>query len=91
MLSELLNLPDLWVGNLCSKIQFPASDFATVFTRIASHDMSGQPLLAWQFMSPGEDILHLGWFRLKWYGLLIATAVLIGVNLSMRLAKQRNI
>jgi phosphatidylglycerol---prolipoprotein diacylglyceryl transferase len=49
------------------------------------------PLFAVQFMSPGEEIFHLGSFRLKWYGLLIASAVLIGVNLSMRLAKQRKI
>jgi phosphatidylglycerol---prolipoprotein diacylglyceryl transferase len=49
------------------------------------------PLLAFQFMSPGEEIFHLGGLRLKWYGLLIASAVLIGVNLSMQLAKQRKI
>ncbi len=48
-------------------------------------------LLAIQFMSPGEEIFHLGSFRLKWYGVLIAAAVLIGVNLSMWLAKQRKI
>lgn len=48
-------------------------------------------LFAFQFMSPGEEIFHLGSLRLKWYGLLIASAVLIGVNLSMRLAKQRKI
>jgi phosphatidylglycerol---prolipoprotein diacylglyceryl transferase len=91
MLAEFLNLPDLWVGNLFSSIQYPASEFATGFRQFLSHYPSGQPLLAWQFMSPGEEIFHLGWFRLKWYGLLIASAVLIGVNLSMRLAKQRNI
>lgn len=47
------------------------------------------PLFAVQFMSPGEEIFQLGSFRLKWYGLLIASAVLIGVNLSMWLAKKR--
>jgi phosphatidylglycerol---prolipoprotein diacylglyceryl transferase len=47
------------------------------------------PLSNIQFMSPGEEIFHIGDFRLKWYGLLIASAVLIGINLSMRLAKQR--
>jgi phosphatidylglycerol---prolipoprotein diacylglyceryl transferase len=47
------------------------------------------PLFAVQFMSPGEEIFQLGSFRLKWYGLLIAAAVLIGVNLSMWLAKKR--
>jgi phosphatidylglycerol---prolipoprotein diacylglyceryl transferase len=91
MLPEFLNLPHLWVGDLFSNIQFLATDFATIFTQSINHYPSGQPLLAWQFMSPGEEIFHLGWFRLKWYGLLIASAVLIGVNLSMRLAKQRNI
>jgi phosphatidylglycerol---prolipoprotein diacylglyceryl transferase len=91
MLSELLNLPDLWVGNLFSNIQFSASDFASGFMQLANRDAPAQPLFAWQFMSPGEEVFHLGWFRLKWYGLLIATAVLVGVNLSMRLAKQRNI
>ncbi len=45
--------------------------------------------LATQFMSPGEEIFHVGSLRLKWYGLLIAIAVFIGINLSMRLAKQR--
>lgn len=48
-------------------------------------------IFAWQFASPGEEIFHIGAFRLKWYGLLIASAVLIGVNLSMRLAKQRKL
>jgi phosphatidylglycerol---prolipoprotein diacylglyceryl transferase len=42
-------------------------------------------------MSPGDEIFHYGDFRLKWYGLLIATAVLIGVNLSMWLAKKREV
>ncbi len=49
------------------------------------------PQFAMTFMSPGEEIFHIGSFRLKWYGLLIASAVLIGVNLSMWLAKQRKI
>ena len=49
------------------------------------------PLLAFQFMSPGEEIFHIGGIRLKWYGFLIASAVLIGVNLSMWLAKKRQI
>jgi phosphatidylglycerol---prolipoprotein diacylglyceryl transferase len=51
--------------------------------------ISGFPLFAFQFMSPGEEIFHIGDLRLKWYGLLIASAVLIGVNLSMKLAKKR--
>jgi phosphatidylglycerol---prolipoprotein diacylglyceryl transferase len=72
-------------------MQLPILDFATLFTLITSHSKLGQSFLAVQFMSPGEEIFHLGDFRLKWYGLLIATAVLIGVNLSMRLAKSRKI
>jgi phosphatidylglycerol---prolipoprotein diacylglyceryl transferase len=54
-------------------------------------DVFASPLMAVQFMSPGEEIFHLGNFRLKWYGLLIASAVLIGVNLSMWLAKKRQV
>lgn len=48
------------------------------------------PLLM-EFMSPGAEIFHYGFLRLKWYGLLIASAVLIGVNLSMWLAKKRQL
>ncbi len=77
--------------DLFSTLQLPSLDFATLAPIISSHDHSGQSLLAFQFMSPGEEIFHLGSFRLKWYGLLIATAVLIGVNLSMRLGKSRKI
>jgi phosphatidylglycerol---prolipoprotein diacylglyceryl transferase len=86
MFDVLINFPDLGVGNL-----FPALDFAAVLAFMNSYGDRAQTLLAWQFISPGEEIFHLGAFRLKWYGLLIATAVLIGVNLSMRLAKQRNV
>jgi phosphatidylglycerol---prolipoprotein diacylglyceryl transferase len=53
--------------------------------------LTTSPLLAIRFMSPGDEIFHYGDFRLKWYGLLIATAVLIGVNLSMWLAKKREV
>ena len=69
---------------LFSTIHFADLDFA-------SYDWLGRSLLGFEFVSPGEEIFHLGWFRLKWYGLLIATAVLIGVNLSIRLGKLRNI
>ena len=41
------------------------------------------------FTSPGPELLQLGPFSLRWYGLLIAIAVLIGLNLSSWLAKQR--
>ncbi len=56
-----------------------------------SLNLATAPLLAIQFMSPGDEIFHYGFLRLKWYGLLIASAVLIGVNLSMWLAKKRQV
>jgi phosphatidylglycerol---prolipoprotein diacylglyceryl transferase len=65
--------------------------FSTFSASIFSYIHSGQSLLGFEFVSPGEEIFHIGWFRLKWYGLLIATAVLIGVNLSIRLGKTRKI
>lgn len=43
------------------------------------------------FTSPGPELLQLGPFSLRWYGLLIAIAVLIGLNLSSWLAKQRQL
>jgi phosphatidylglycerol---prolipoprotein diacylglyceryl transferase len=43
------------------------------------------------FASPGPNIFQIGSFTLRWYGLLIAAAVLIGVNLSIYLAKKRQI
>lgn len=47
--------------------------------------------LAFQFASPGPILIELGPLTLRWYGLLIATAVLIGVSLSQYLAKRRHI
>ncbi len=41
------------------------------------------------FASPGPNIFQIGNFTLRWYGLLIASAVLLGVNLSMYLAEKR--
>jgi len=48
------------------------------------------PLVA-KFVSPGPILLEWGPLTIRWYGLLIATAVLIGVSLSMSLAKRRNV
>jgi phosphatidylglycerol---prolipoprotein diacylglyceryl transferase len=48
-------------------------------------------IFAFIFTSPGSVIFHWGFLTLRWYGLLIASAVIIGVNLSQYLAKQRNI
>jgi phosphatidylglycerol:prolipoprotein diacylglycerol transferase len=42
------------------------------------------------FQSPGP-LIELGPFTLRWYGLLIASAVLLGLMLSMRLARQRGL
>ncbi|MEA5502145.1 prolipoprotein diacylglyceryl transferase [Halotia wernerae UHCC 0503] len=53
-------------------------------------DISALPL-AFQFTSPGPILVKLGPITIRWYGLLIATAVLIGVSLSQYLAKRRNI
>ncbi|WP_449417537.1 prolipoprotein diacylglyceryl transferase [Phormidium nigroviride] len=47
--------------------------------------------LAFQFSSPGPIIFSLGPLSIRWYGLLIASAVLIGVNLSQYLAERRRI
>lgn len=47
--------------------------------------------LAFKFTSPGPIIFHLGPLTIRWYGLLIASAVLIGVTLSQYLAKFRQI
>ena len=47
--------------------------------------------LAAQFQSPGPVILEIGSIAIRWYGLLIASAVLIGVTLSQYLARRRNV
>lgn len=43
------------------------------------------------FQSPGPIIFEVGPIAVRWYGLLIASAVLIGVTLSQYLAKRRGI
>lgn len=47
--------------------------------------------LAFQFTSPGPIIFEIGPLAIRWYGLLIASAVLIGVSLSQYLASRRQI
>lgn len=47
--------------------------------------------LAFQFASPGPILFQAGPLAIRWYGLLIASAVLIGVSLSQYLAKRRNV
>ena len=41
--------------------------------------------------SPGEEFLNLGFLTIRWYGLLISLSVLIGLSISKKLAKSRNI
>lgn len=48
-------------------------------------------IFAFQFQSPGPIIFELGPIVVRWYGLLIATAVLLGVTLSQYLAKYRHV
>ncbi|TAF52703.1 MAG: prolipoprotein diacylglyceryl transferase [Oscillatoriales cyanobacterium] len=47
--------------------------------------------LGFQFTSPGPIIFQLGPLAVRWYGLLIASAVLIGVSLSQYLAEKRRV
>ncbi|MEA5510293.1 prolipoprotein diacylglyceryl transferase [Crocosphaera sp. UHCC 0190] len=48
-------------------------------------------LLGFQFQSPGPILFEVGPFAIRWYGFLIASAVLIGVTLSQWLAKRRQV
>ncbi len=48
-------------------------------------------IFAFQFQSPGPIIFEVGPIVVRWYGLLIATAVLLGVTLSQYLAKRRRV
>ncbi len=41
--------------------------------------------------SPGDTFLNLGFLTIRWYGLLISVSVLIGLLISKKLAKSRNI
>ena len=41
--------------------------------------------------SPGETFLNLGFITVRWYGLLISISVLIGLFISKKLAKARDI
>ena len=47
--------------------------------------------IGFQFTSPGPIIFQLGPLAIRWYGLLIASAVLIGVSLSQYLAQKRRV
>src|SRR5687768_1239669 len=52
---------------------------------------SNNLFLAFQFTSPGPIIFEIGPITFRWYGLLIASAVLIGVSLSQYLARRRHV
>jgi phosphatidylglycerol:prolipoprotein diacylglycerol transferase len=46
---------------------------------------------AFQFQSPGPILFEIGPISLRWYGFLIASAVLVGVILAQKLGKYRHI
>ncbi len=66
-------------------------NFLVLFSPLLSLPADGLsgPLAA--FASPGPILFQLGPLAIRWYGLLIASAVLLGVNLSQSLAKRRGI
>lgn len=47
--------------------------------------------LAFEFASPGRILVQLGPLSIRWYGALIATAVILGLSLSRWLSKKRNL
>ncbi len=47
--------------------------------------------LAVQFTSPGPIFWSIGSFSIRWYGLLIAMAVILGITLSRAMAQRRNV
>lgn len=53
--------------------------------------MLSDSVLAFEFRSPGSILVEWGPLVIRWYGLLIASAVLIGVTLSQRLAAKRQV
>ena len=55
------------------------------------HTLAAVPALAGTFTSPGPLLFQLGPFSLRWYGLLIALAVLLGLLVATRLGQRRGI
>jgi phosphatidylglycerol:prolipoprotein diacylglycerol transferase len=47
--------------------------------------------LAFEFTSPGPIALEIGPITIRWYGLLIASAIILGTVLAQTLAKKRNV
>lgn len=56
-----------------------------------SHLFLTQALLAFQFQSPGPIMVDWGPLVIRWYGFLIASAVILGVFLAQYLATRRNV
>ncbi len=42
------------------------------------------------FQSPGEIALQLGTFEIRWYGIIIATAFLVGLFITTKIAERKN-
>ena len=55
------------------------------------HTLAAVPALVGTFTSPGPLLFQLGPFSLRWYGLLIALAVLLGLLVATRLGQRRGI
>lgn len=49
------------------------------------------PVLLGAFQSPGPEIFRIGSLAIRWYGVLIATAIVLGLQLSQGLAKYRRV
>jgi phosphatidylglycerol---prolipoprotein diacylglyceryl transferase len=49
------------------------------------------PWLGVQFASPGAELIKLGPLSIRWYGLLIATAIILGTLLAQKLAPKRQV
>lgn len=49
------------------------------------------PAILAVFTSPGPEIFRIGSFAIRWYGVLIAMAIILGLQLSQRLAKYRRV
>ena len=47
--------------------------------------------LAFEFTSPGPIAFEIGLLSVRWYGLLIASAIILGTVLAQALAKKRNV
>jgi phosphatidylglycerol---prolipoprotein diacylglyceryl transferase len=54
-------------------------------------DLSSSVLFGFEFTSPGASLFRIGLLDVRWYGLLIAIAVLLGIFLSHQLARRRKV